>query len=118
LFVHNFKFSGIEIIFDNIFTDYVKNTRNVEYSENINNNNIFNVELLESDIVIIGMVNKLAHVDTISYNYLNKLIKMEGGLNENHKPESDGFNLSNVSNVSNKKETFFEKSKKMMKKLW
>jgi cell division protein FtsA len=118
LFVHNFKFSGIEIIFDNIFTDYVKNTRNVEYSENINNNNIFNVELLESDIVIIGMVNKLAHVDTISYNYLNKLIKMEGGLNGNHKPESDGFNLSNVSNVSNKKETFFEKSKKMMKKLW
>jgi hypothetical protein len=43
---------------------------------------------------------------------------MEGGLNGNHKPESDGFNLSNVSNVSNKKETFFEKSKKMMKKLW
>jgi cell division protein FtsA len=121
LFLHTFKFSGIEVIFDEVFVDYVRNSRNISNSDNINKKNIFNCDILENDISLIGMINKLSNNNSISYNYLNKLVGTDGS--QNTKPSSErqeqegGFDLSNL-NPNRKKINLVQRTKKLFKSLW
>jgi len=121
LFLHTFKFNGVETIFDEVFSEQVRNTRNIRNSDNINKKTIFNSDILNNDIVIIGMINKLSNNNNVSYNYLNKLVGSDNFSRREKVSENDttGFDLSDINKPKKSINlNIFNKSKKLLRKFW
>jgi len=117
IFLKTLDIEGIDEFFNDMFKNEIKDIRSFK-NLITKQDNILNVEMLNNEFALLGMINLILNEKEFNYNHNVQLIGDVIVQNNNIKNISELRNdLSNL-DLTGKKESFFSKITKMAKELW